>query len=178
MADDECFTVPTLDMLGCSFGNKLKRIVDKAQDIETRLGLRVYLVKIIHTCWTGPERGMGAELVVREMTILPVPEVGALSGIRKSQTPIGLDEVGSLQVTRISGRYTEAEVMGAEINGIPYDPRLGQAYYEITMIAPGTPDRRRFSVNGVPSYKPDDAAWTVSLERAREDRDAYTGDPQ
>ncbi len=175
---DNCeFTRPTLAMITNSLGTKMIRQVDLARNIITRLGLRAYAVKIIHTGWSGPRRGEGQEYVLREMEILPVPLISSLNGLSESMTPMGLDEVGTLQLSEVSGRYSEAEILGTLINGMPLDPVGEQAYYEITFLRTGTPIRRRFSVNNVPSYNATGFEWTVSLIRARSDRDELTGDP-
>lgn len=174
---DDCFTKPTEALIACSLGHKLIRVVDKANDLLTRFGLRTYSVRIIHTTWTGPRRGTGSEQVVRETMLLPVPEISSMAGVRKQPTSVGLDEVGSINVTKISGRYTEDEVFGTIIKGVPYDPVSDQVFYEVTFIRRGEQVRRRFSVDGVPSYTPEDFAWSISLKRANEDRDDLTGDP-
>ena len=175
--DDLCFTRPTAAMISKSLGTKMIRQVDLARNIVTRLGFRAYSVKIIHTGWSGPRRGEGQEYVVREMEILPVPMIGSLNGLNESMTPVGLDEVGSLQLSEVSGRYSEAEVMGLLIRGMPLDVIGEQCFYEITLLSAGIPVKRRFSVNNVPSYNPTGFEWTVSLTRARSDRDGLTGDP-
>jgi len=176
--DNGCFTKPTEAMIKNSLGSKMIRQVDRARDLIVRLGLRTYAVKIVHTGWSGPYRGSGQEYVMREMDILPTPKIASLNGLNESLTAVGLDEVGSLQLTEISGRFSEAEVTGVLVNGTPLDTKGEQAYYEVSYLRSGTPIRRRFSVSSVPSYDPEEFQWTVRLERAREDREALTGDPQ
>lgn len=178
MADEkDCFTVPSALCLENTLGRKLIRVVDRVNNIPVRLGFVLYEVKVIHTSWTGPERGMGSEQVVRELLILPIPKISSMGAIRKTATPIGLDEVGSLQVSGISGRYTERQVMGLEIDGQVIGAQ-DQAYYEITFLSRGTQEKRRFSVSNTPYYDSEEFGWQVTLERARADRDDITGDPQ
>ena len=145
--------------------------VDQIRDIATCLGARPYRVSLVWTRWTGGERGAGQEEIVREEMILPTPVVKDLSGLRNRLTPIGLDEVGDLQVSQISPRYTEDLLMGrVSDDGHPISEDES-FFYEV--FAPGhdhTGIRRRFFPVSAPTYEPTKFEWKVNLRRASEDR--------
>ncbi len=151
--------------------------VDAARDIVSQLGLRAYTVHQVRTKWGGGARGVGIEGVVWERPILPTPAVQDVGSLRQELGMGGTGEAGSVRVTEVSPRYTEADLSGLDPDGAPV-PDDESVYWEVRM-ALGDPlreVRRRFVVAGVPSYDPTNFEWVLQLTRARDDR-TPTGDP-
>lgn len=150
---------------------KLIKPIDKVRDIATRLGARPYTVSIIKTKSTVGIRSKGIEEVVLVRLIEPTPIVKDLLSLAEIVHPVGLDEVGSVKVDEISGRYTEDQLRGYDDHGNP--PGEDEAvFYEIEFPIPGDGDsiRRRFFLRGVPMYYADQLEWSISLERSHNDR--------
>lgn len=145
---------------------------DSLRDLLSKFGLRRYLVHVVKTKWTGGRRGNGTENVVYDEMILPTPKVLDMQGVAEVLQQVGLDEVGSIKLSKISGRYTDEFLRGLdeEGNGPAADENL---YYEIEFPrADGLPgDRRRFQLSGAPMYFAGRLYWEVNLTRAHEDRD-------
>lgn len=171
------FTVLSGEDLKCTLARKLIPVVDRIRDLNTQFGLRPYIVRIIRTRWSGGQRGDGVENVVYEAPILPTPLISDLSGLTEIVQPVGLDEVGAIVVSEVSGSYTEDYLLGRGSAGesIPADE---QFYYEIEFPRPGNQpgERRRFFPRSAPTYQPARFQWTVTLERSHEDR-SRSGEP-
>lgn len=161
----QSFTLPP----ETSFLSSLIPAVDQARDIHACLGLRAYTVKLVWTRWSGARRGEGVEEVTRVETLLPVPKVADLSALAARMMHIGQVEEGTLQISEISARYGEELLKGGSLEANE------QFYYEIQQTRAGSP-RRRFTVQGVPAFKPDSLEWTVTVVRAYSDR-LEDGDP-
>lgn len=143
--------------------------VDSARDILTRLGARPYTVRLIWTRWSGGERGVGIEEVVRDEPILPTPEVD-LGSLARDAQPVGALDAGSVRVAQISARYTEDFLLGRACDGaaIPEDQNF---YWEIAQAtSDGCTIRRRFIPSGVPTLEATKFQWTVQLTKVAEDR--------
>lgn len=152
-------------------GRALWGAVDAARDVVSRLGLRAYTVHLVRTKWSGGARGLGLEGVVWERPILPTPAVQDVGALRQEVVMIGTAEAGSVRVSEVSPRYTEADLSGLEPDGSPV-PEDESVYWEVRM-ALGDPlreVRRRFVLAGVPSYDPTNFEWVLQLTRARDDR--------
>ena len=153
-------------------------LADQLRDLLTKFGLRTYSVKVVRIQWSGGERGVGTPVVVKETLIEPTPKIGDFAGIAELVQSVGLDEVGSIELTRVSGRYTEEELRGQNYFGeqIPFDEEV---FYEIEFPRPddGPSLKRRFFIRSAPQYKPGSLAWSVRLEKAHEDR-TRQGDPE
>ena len=151
--------------------------VDQIRDLYTCFGARAYEVAMVRTRWTGGKRGVGVEEVVFEQKILPTPKIFGLPEIDTVLEAIGEREVGAIQVTEISARYTEEELTGQSVNG--YSSEADEHFYwevrEIT--SSGGAKRRRFEVDKVPTYEPLKFQWKVTLIKALEDR-TRLGDPR
>ena len=164
-----------LNGLGLSntLGRKLISTVDSVRDLATRFGLRPYEVLMVRTKWSGGYRGEGQEFVISEEPILPTPLILGLDGVTRIVQPVGLDEVGTCQLTEISGRYAEGFLTGNDSDGNPLDPDV-QYYFEVVFPTPGTVDdgapRRRFYAMNAPSYNASKFQWTVTLQRSHSDR--------
>lgn len=167
------FARPTGFELGQSFGRALIPVADVCRDIAVQLGLRPYEVHIVRTKWTVDTRGAGSEIVIADIPLLPVPKVTSLDGLAEIVNPIGVDELGSVRVSEISGRYSEQFLRGLDAQGNS-PARDEQFYWEILFPQLGRVDdygyRRRFTMAAAPNYEPDNVQWTVVLQRARGDR--------
>jgi len=143
----------------------------------TQFGLRPYKVRLIRIQWSGGERGLGQSFVLNETPLLPTPKISDLSAINEIVHPIGLHEEGGIQLSEISGRYTEEDLMGIGSDGsdIPLDQEF---FYEVEYPRPdGQPSvKRRFFPSSAPVYEAGRLQWNIRLERAHEDR-LRNGDP-
>lgn len=145
---------------------------DNVRDLYTRFGLRPYKVRIIRTRWTGGRRGQGEEFITHERPIRPTPLLADLGAISQIVNPIGLDEVGGVQLSEITGTFTDDDLRGLDSAGTPPEPDE-QVFYEIEFPrSDGQPgERRRFFLGAAPMYQADQFQWIVRLERAHEGRD-------
>ena len=163
------------DLNGLDIQNTLARklisTVDKLRNLRVKFGLRVYEVHLVRTRWTGGLRGSGEEYVVSDEAILPVPLIGEINGLTETLQSVGLDEIGTLILTEVSGRYTEDYLRGTGPDGSPLAADE-TVYYEIYFppVPGGTAQRRRFQLRSAPGYVAGKFQWTLALERARQDR--------
>lgn len=165
------FTKLSGTQLANTFASSLVDVADSLRDLYVQFGLRSYQVSIVRTAWTGGRRGIGIEYVKHELELLPTPKVNSFSSLTEILQPVGLDEVGSVGLSQISGRFTEDELLGKDKNGLPLG-KDEQVFYEIHYPrSDGNPGvRRRFVVKGTPYYSASRLEWTVELERSHEDR--------
>jgi hypothetical protein len=165
--------------LSATLGRKLISVVDTLRDIPVRFGLRPYEVHIVRTRWTGGWRGQGQEVVISDTPILPTPLIQSLDGVQRITNIIGLDEVGTVKLDEVSGRYAEGFLSGTDSEGNPQDPDTN-FFYEVQFPTPGTisdgAPRRRFFPSSAPSYDASKFAWSVTLTRSHADR-LSNGDP-
>jgi hypothetical protein len=155
-------------------------VADSLRDLYTTFGLRPYVVSLVRTRWSGGKRSIGAEIVESNpITILPTPLVTDMSALTEVNTPIGLDEIGEILLSQVSGSYTEDFLRGHDPAGRPVQTDE-QFYYEIEFPPPcegRQGERRRFVMKGAPMYFSDQFQWQIRLERARMDR-TRGGDPR
>jgi len=153
---------------------ELADCVDCWREISSELGARPYRTYLVKTRWTGSRRGEGIEKVIDEHEIWPSPKVDPVSSIQQQLQDIGLDEVGTLQISEISPSYTEDRLMGRSEKGKSI--AQNESFYWELCFQRDNPlertKRRRFMVTGVPSYEAGRLQWTVRLVRAGTDRDA------
>lgn len=156
--------------MGSKLVPSLTCTVDSIRDLFTVFGARAYEVHLVHTRWSGGQRGLGSQYTVSDVLILPTPLVVSLDGVSTEILNIGTNETGTLQVSQVSPRFTEATLQG-HINGEMPDEGT-TFFYEINFPQPGglDPIRRRFMMSGVPEYRPLEFQWTFSLVRAFADR--------
>lgn len=169
--DKPKFTVLSGEKLAKSFASSLISAADSIRDLYVQFGLRTYLVSIIRTGWTGGKRGMGVEYVKEEIEVLPTPRLSTLDSVTEILQPVGLDEIGYVMLSEISGRYTEDELLGRIKDGIPLG-KDEQVFYEIHFPQKdGNPGiRRRFLIRAAPFYSAERLQWSIQLQRAHEDR--------
>jgi hypothetical protein len=165
------FTVVTAQQLKKTLARKFVPLADSLRDLLTKFGLRTYRVSIVRERWSGGQRGVGAVEIISVVPILPTPKMSDLSSLTEIVQPIGLDEVGSAELSEISGRYTEEELRGLEADGTEVGPDT-EIYYEVEFprVDGGPSIKRRFFIRGVPNYNPGGLQWSVNLEKASEDR--------
>lgn len=165
------FTKATPQIVKRSIANKLIRIGDKLRDLNTRFGVRRYNVRILRTVSDGEQRGAGVETVLSELLLLPTPKISDMSGLRAVLNLSGLDEVGDIQLSEVSARFTEDQLRGYGEDGAP-PAKNENVYYEIEFVRTDgrDSDRRRFVVATAPNNVPDNVEWVISLKRARGDR--------
>jgi hypothetical protein len=150
---------------------KLTRTVDKIRDLHTVFGRRPYVVRIIRSKWSGPKRGRGTEIFVSESCLSPTPLVSDLSSLQEVLTPIGFNEMGAVQVSEISGRYSEEFLLGVDSDGNQLNPNES-FFWEIEYPRrDGKPSqKRRFHVQSTPTYSAARFQWSVSLNAVDQDR--------
>lgn len=169
--DKPKFTVLSGERLAKSFASSLISTADSIRDLYVQLGMRTYLVSIVRTGWTGGRRGIGVEYLKEEIEILPTPRLTTLDSVTEILQPVGLDEIGSVMLSEISGRYTEDELLGRYRDGILI-PKDEQVFYEIHFPQKdGNPGiRRRFVTRAAPYYSASRLQWSIQLDRSHEDR--------
>ena len=151
-----------------SLASELAGIVDDARQIVTDLGLSPYRAFIVQVRWSGGAVGRGTASVVSQLELLPTPQLYETSGVRGEQRSGGEVERGTLELRRISARYTEDQLHGLFCCGDHAPPKSDQVFVEVR-VAAGT--RRRFTVTGMPYLHARGFEWRVRLLRQDEDRD-------
>jgi len=172
------FNDPTTMQLNATLARKLVPIADGLRNLLTRFGLRTYKVRIVRVRWSGVARGIGVPLVESSMDILPTPLVQDLTTLTEIVQPVGLDEVGTILVSEISGRFTDDQLRFLHTDGGEPEPNE-EIFYEIEFPQlDGRPSiKRRFYLRSAPYYFAGRFQWQVRLEKAHEDR-SRTGDPR
>jgi hypothetical protein len=155
-----------------TLARKLIPVADGIRDLFSRFGTRPYKVRLVRVVWSSGTRGAGAPVVQRVLDILPTPLVQDLSTMTEIVHPIGLDEVGTIVVSEISGRFTDEELRFLDKAGDPPGPDT-EVFWEIEFPRPdGLPgDLRRFYLRSAPMYFSTKFYWMVRLEKAHNDRD-------
>jgi hypothetical protein len=143
--------------------------MDRARQMQVRLGLRPYNVDLVWSKWSGGARGKGTETIVVREPLTPTPVVTLQ--IDRESTAGGYNESGSMTVTEISVRYTSDELSGilskriCELHCVEEVPQPYDFYYEVTEDGRGDDPaaRRKFMIAGAPAREA--FQWTVKLER-------------
>jgi len=166
------FTDPTTIQANKTLARQLIPVADRIRDLFVRFGTRPYKVRVVRVRWSAGRRGVGAPVIEREMDILPTPLVQDLSTLTEIVQPVGLDEVGSVLLSEVSGRFTDEELRFLDKDGTPPGPDE-EVFYEIEFPRPdGKPgDRRRFYIRSAPFYQATNFQWNLRLEKTHEDRD-------
>lgn len=170
------FSDPTAMEMSRTLGQRLICTADSLRDLFTQFGLRPYKVRLVRVRWAAGERGVGVPLVEHTLDILPTPLLQDLTAVTEVVNPVGLDEIGSVLVSEISGRFTEEELRFLLRDGTPPGPDE-EIFWEIEFPrTDGYPSiKRRFFMRSAPFYSAGQFQWQVRLERAHEDR-ARTGE--
>lgn len=172
------FTDPTSLQLNKTLARRFIPLADKLRDLMTKFGLRPYKVRVMRVKWSGGSRGVGQPSVVSELHILPTPLISDLTSLQEIVQPVGLDEVGSILLSEVSGTLTEDDLMGRGTDGesVGVDDEV---FYEIEFPRPDgkASTRRRFYMTSPPHYFAGKLQWQIRLEKAHEDRDR-SGDPE
>jgi hypothetical protein len=166
------FTVIDGKPLARTLGQRLIHVADQVRDLFTAFGLRPYKVRIVRVRWAGGRRGEGAPVIEKTLDLLPTPLITDLSGLTEIVQPVGLDEVGGITLSEVSGRFTEDELRFVERDGTPMGADE-EIFYEIEFPpVEGRQHsiRRRFFPNSAPFYAASRFQWSVRLEKAHEDR--------
>ncbi len=163
---------PTVQKPLCgSLAQNLVGVADNLRNLYTVFGLRPYNVSLVRTRWTGGKRNLGVEEVVDVTPVVPTPLLSDLTAVSQINSPIGLDEIGDILISEVSGAYTEDQLVGyTKGHLIALDE---QFYWEVEFPPPcegHAGERRRFTVNMAPMYYADRFGWEVRLTRQRIDR--------
>lgn len=172
------FTDPTKMSLSNTLAQTLIPVADSIRDIYSQFGLRPYKLSILRVRWSGGERGRGTPHVASTLPITPTPLVQDLSTMTEVLHPVGLDEVGVVSVSEISGRFTDDQLRFLDEDGEPPSPDE-EVFYEIEYPQPdgNSSVKRRFFLRGAPHYSSGRFQWSIRLEKANEDR-SRIGDPR
>lgn len=101
----------TPDQAKNSFAAKFGRIADKLRQLNTNFGIRPDRVFLTWSKWTGVERGMGDEIIIRRAEILPTPRVTSLDNVKSMPMHSGMVKQGTLRVDEISVQYFTRDVL-------------------------------------------------------------------
>lgn len=155
-----------------SFTSSIAGIVDDARQLVTDLGLSPYRVFVVTVRWTGGAVGQGEAKVVGELELLPTPEIRETSGVRGEQRSGGLVERGTIELRKVSIRYTERELEGVFQCGRCANRDAAVQVFVEMRIDGREPEarRRRFTVTGMPYLNAKGFEWRVRLLRQDEDR--------
>ena len=169
MACQEKFTSP--DGSKDRLASRLIRVADRMRDIRVKLGLRPYMVHLVRTRWEGGVRGKGEEIVVSAVEILPVPLVSDLNGLALTVGPAVFDEIGTVVLSEVSGKYTEDQLRGRGEGGEPI-PDDESFWYEVEFRRAGRTfgERRRFVARSAPTYQASRFQHVVTLHVASQGR--------
>lgn len=158
-----------------SLSQRLIPVADRIRDLYTRFGMRPYRARIIRIRWSGDMRGVGTPLVEKSIDLLPTPLVLDMSTMTEIVQPVGLDEVGTILMTEISGKFTDYQLRFLYEDGREPE-KTEEIFYEIEFPKPdGSNDKRRFYLRSAPHYFAGKFMWQVRLEKAHQDR-ASNGD--
>lgn len=166
------FTPVTSQQVKKTLARRFIPLGDSLRNLLTKFGLRTYRMSLVTVQWSGGTRGTGTANVVSEVLLLPTPKIVDLTSLTEIVQPIGLDEVGSIEVSQISGQMTEDQLMGRDDEGNEIAPDL-EFFWELEFPQPsGKPgEKRRFFPRGAPFYEPGRLQWRVRLEKGHHDRD-------
>ncbi len=156
-----------------SLANRLSPTVDRLRQLATNLGLRSRRVFLVWTTFDGGQRGEGDEQLIAKIELLPTPKVSELVGQQFLGYAGGVLPTGSLRIEKVSAGFTEAQLMGREIPGVPGLTTIPQPYdFFYEMIEDGRdllrPIPMRYRMFGSPYRKEGSVSWTLLLERQQE----------
>jgi hypothetical protein len=171
------FTEVTSSQAKKTLARRFVPLADSLRDLLTKFGLRAYKVTIIRVEWSGGKRGRGTPGIIEERTILPTPKISSFDALTELVQPVGLEELGSVELSQISGTFTEEQLRGTSNEGDSI-PQNQEFFYEVEFFPhEGPSQKRRFYPRSAPTYFPGRLQWSIRLEKANEDR-ARNGDPE
>lgn len=172
------FTKVTGQQIQNSLARKFVPLADSLRDLFTKFGLRPYIVRMVRVAWNGIERGVGLPQVESAVVIEPTPKITDFTALQEIVQPIGLDEIGGILLSEVSGRYTEEELKGLKPGETEIPPHI-EFFYEIEFprIDNAPVVKRRFFIRSAPAYESGRLQWSLRLEKSTEDR-ALNGDPE
>lgn len=163
------FTEVSARQAASSLARRFVPLADSLRDLLTRFGLRSYRVLAVRVAWSGSRRGYGVPTVVSEEAILPTPKITPT--LDQVIQPVGSLEVGSVEMSQISGRFSEEQLMGLGEGGEPLPPNE-EFFYEVEFFPHDGPSlRRRFVPKAPATYYPGRLQWTLRLERSFDNRE-------
>ena len=165
------FTEVTTQQAAATLARDFIGLADDLRDLLTFFGLRSYRVSLVKVRWSGGRRGRGVADVYSVESILPTPKIAPLNGVAELAMVAGLTEVGAIELSQVSGRFTEDELLGRipQTGDVPLDEEF---FYEVEFFPQEGPTvKRRFIPKSVPAYQPGRLQWTVTLEKANRDRE-------
>lgn len=154
--------------------HRFGRTVDKLRQLNTKFGLRPYRVFLVHTKWSGDERGEGTETEHRRIELLPTPKVENLDALTTQIAVAATIPVGTIRVTEVSVSYTFDQLNGYLFPDEPEKiPEPYDFFYEVVEDGRHVEkeERRKFRLAAPPSLQANKIGWTLLLERTSEDRD-------
>lgn len=161
-----------------SLASRLSSTVDKARQIDARLGFRPYQVFLVWTKWEGDERGDGNEVVVARIPLTPTPKVSDLTALRQQGFSAGRTLVGDVRLTEVSANYPQ-EVLKGEIipeRGEDQVPEPYHFFYEIVEDGRHCPpkgsggdERKRFNLSAAPFLDAENFQWVLVLDKMSRD---------
>jgi len=164
------FTEVTSSQAAKTLARRFVPLADSLRDLLTKFGLRSYKVTIVRVEWSGGKRGRGTPVVLSERIILPTPKISNFDALTELVQPIGLEELGSVELSQISGTFTEEDLRGTSKEGDAI-PQNQEFYYEVEFFPhDGPSQKRRFFPRSAPTYAPGGLQWRIRLEKANEDR--------
>lgn len=170
--------------------NRLGRL-GRLRQIETNLGARAKRCFLVWTCWDGADgRGDGVEHLVRELEILPTPEVMSMDNVAFSAFGAGVVPVGSVRLKGIHVQHYTYDLLRGALVPDDFCHQTGRMtvlkesehlvaktgddfFYEVREDGRGDcpPQRWRFALANYPERKEDSIEWQVVLVRQSGDRD-------
>lgn len=172
MKDDPKLRPLTPAEAKCSLAARLSKTVDKARQIEVRLGMRPYQVFLTWTQWDGEERGDGIERVVARIPLTPTPIVSDLSALRQQGFSTGRALTGDVRLTQVSATYPLEVLVGNIIPNRGQDevPNPLHFFYEIVEDGRHCPpdggdERKRFNVGAAPYLDAENNQWIIVLNK-------------
>lgn len=166
------FTEVTARQASQTLARRFVPLADSLRDMLTKFGLRTYRVSMVRIAWSGSRRGYGVASVVSEEVMLPTPKITPIDSLAQIIQPVGGQELGQLELSGISGRYTEEKLLGTSEDGTPI-PSNEEFFYEIEFFphTEGPSIKRRFIPRAPAGYNPGRLQWTLKLERSFDQRE-------
>jgi hypothetical protein len=149
-----------------SLADSMGPIVDMARQIRTDLGFSPYRVFLVHWRWPG-KVGLSKPTEFARIEILPAPKVSDMNGTLLSVSAFGDSEGGGIFLSKISTKFSEADLMGetpdlrdpVRTNTSAYNVEF---FYEVVLNRPGSKPRR-YIHSGVPNLNKTGIHWHLPL---------------